>query len=556
MIRTAPAVFVRGILFALFMTLFFCIPHARSSTLSLSNRPECRIVMSGAIEAGDSGKFSKFVSDNSLSQSPLTVCLEGPGGDYSELAPFIDVFFGMNVSTYVRANTSCFSACALLFMAGSYSESPGETTRLPSRRMDVTANLGFHAPYLDAKDLAVPPDKINFVYSLGVQAVASLLKRNEDGIFPTTLIVELLSKGPNEVILVDTVEKAGRWKISLAGYKMPNSIDLTYILNGCYAVSGWVDAISSTAPALSDAIVDAAAANTEKEAAELELGKTLFVSQYQNTTRFRITTGFGGEASYDCVVNIYRTARKFRIKVEYASLEKDDGTTAQAFNETATNASDDEDSFWSDVIFHPDWVGFEAQSKLPALSGTRDANAPPYANRIMSLMAQKPAPAAVTTQPRSFSAPTFTMIPNADLDGDLVARMPGSDVTSCANACTNNAACEAFTFDKWNGICFMKHDPQNRSLQAKAMSGIKPGIGPVLSKTTAIQLSRYHNKVFLDQFYKRGMTHNFDECQNSCEKDSKCVALSYKTETRLCALFETVNAYQDGPGVESAAKRQ
>lgn len=548
------------LLIAFLLAFLTSIEHSQSSTFALSRTSECKIDMSDAIESGDSNKFLKFLSENQIESGPFTLCIQGPGGSYSELAPLIDKFFELNVSTYLRPNTVCYSACALLFMAGSYSESSGETIRLPSRRMDVTAKLGFHAPYLDAKDLAVPPDKINIVYSLGVQAVASLLKRNEDGIFPTTLIVELLSKGPNEVILVDNIQKAGRWKISLSGYKMPPSIDLSYILQSCYAVSNWVDIISSTAPYSpeDETIGSSDAQAIDKEAAALEVGKSLFITKYNNTTRFRITTGFGGEASYACIVNIYRANRKFRIKAEYASIDQDEGTSAQSFDKSASDSANEQDSFWSDVIFNPDWIGYDGRTKLATVSGSNSGAPPNFNRQILNLLP----PTSTPDKPKSTNMSqeqensAFTILPNTDLDGEQITRIPANNMMKCRDLCSINAKCESFTFDKWNGVCFLKNQTRNTFVQAKTISGRRSNLPPTVASTSPIQFSRYHNKSFYDKPYKQGSSRTFDECQRVCRFDNICIALSYKESSETCFLFDNVNAYQDGFGIESAAKRQ
>lgn len=91
------------------------------------------IFIEGEIRSGDEGHFRRLA----LSSDNAVIILAGPGG---ALVPALEIGKAIQVkgfATYVPDETQCTSACALIWVAGS------------PRYMASTANVGFHASYLD-----------------------------------------------------------------------------------------------------------------------------------------------------------------------------------------------------------------------------------------------------------------------------------------------------------------------------------------------------------------------------------------------------------------------
>src|SRR5262245_30641935 len=88
------------------------------------------------------------------SGSPV-LCLNSPGGNFMEglrIAKYLlTVAADHEVTTYVENGAACYSACALIFLAGRFNDRGGET--YPARFLHVGGRLGFHAPYIDPSDL-------------------------------------------------------------------------------------------------------------------------------------------------------------------------------------------------------------------------------------------------------------------------------------------------------------------------------------------------------------------------------------------------------------------
>ncbi len=110
------------------------------------------------------------------------------------------------VGAYLPKNSTCFSACAFIFMHGG-----------GVRAMDYMASLGFHAPWLPntpdgrsytRSDLAI-------AYAEGQRAIRELARYNRMSL---ALFVELLGRGPNELYMIDTPYRAAKFAINLSGY--------------------------------------------------------------------------------------------------------------------------------------------------------------------------------------------------------------------------------------------------------------------------------------------------------------------------------------------------
>ncbi|ASP35469.1 hypothetical protein [Labrenzia sp. VG12] len=89
------------------------------------------VTLKGEIKLGDSERFIEVIGDS----SKVTVILESPGGivkDALEIGAEIRL---RNYATMVSADTGCYSACALIWVAGA------------RRYMDPNSEIGFHAVY-------------------------------------------------------------------------------------------------------------------------------------------------------------------------------------------------------------------------------------------------------------------------------------------------------------------------------------------------------------------------------------------------------------------------
>jgi hypothetical protein len=206
--------------FLLPLALLLLSKPVAAAEITLSDAPGCAIELNGVVTEGDFRRFSEIAEAADLvksdpgfhtDNSDSALCLDSPGG-VSEVGRDIMRFVHANgIATRVEADDSCFSVCALIFMAGRnfYREGDGV-----ARLLDAKGTLGFHAPFVfgDPSRTYVAAD-LEATYSRATSAIADLIEFGASrSIFdarpriPTSLIAKLLRKGPSEVYAVETVE--------------------------------------------------------------------------------------------------------------------------------------------------------------------------------------------------------------------------------------------------------------------------------------------------------------------------------------------------------------
>ncbi|MGI9478641.1 MAG: hypothetical protein ACR2PI_18205 [Hyphomicrobiaceae bacterium] len=158
-----------------------------------------------------------------LVEAPLQlVCLNSPGGSFVEAVKIAAYFKQSAVSTKIEAGARCESACALIFMAGSYyMHSVGH---FHWRVLHPAGKLGFHAPKLLVKDGGYVAGAVEKAYDLALQTIADTVsgivmhKEGFAGSGPSirsSLLAAMLRTPHSRMQYVDTVDQAGRWEIAV-----------------------------------------------------------------------------------------------------------------------------------------------------------------------------------------------------------------------------------------------------------------------------------------------------------------------------------------------------
>ncbi len=194
----------------------------------------CNYLLNGPIENGDLDRLQKAIpafDARDINKTPR-LCLNSPGGSYSEGLAISQWLMKEMVGTAVPAGAICYSACSLMFMGGTYPWK-GELNRF----LHVTGDVGFHAPYFTIdSDKPFNSGHISEAYSLGVDGIRQLMALgvgNAVKRFPPELMAEMLAKGPNEVFSIDTVGKAIRFRVHIYGARDNPVIDKDTHCNAC-----------------------------------------------------------------------------------------------------------------------------------------------------------------------------------------------------------------------------------------------------------------------------------------------------------------------------------
>lgn len=186
----------------------------------------CTHRISGTFNTGDSARIARELRSSVYgwreagTYGSIVVCLDSPGGNIAEALALAAVFREEAFGTKLEAGTRCESACALLFMAGSFYAH--ESGLYKWRVMHPTAQLGFHAPSLQVQNGQYSAATVTKSYALAMETLARTIEdlmQNrgfEDGehVKPS-LIAAMLRTPPDKMMYITTVDQAGRWGIQV-----------------------------------------------------------------------------------------------------------------------------------------------------------------------------------------------------------------------------------------------------------------------------------------------------------------------------------------------------
>jgi hypothetical protein len=156
---------------------------------------------------------------------------------------------------------------------------------------------------------------------------------------------------------------------------------------------------------------------------------------------------------------------------------------------------------------------------------------------------------------------------NRDLYGDDIRQPDGGlsigclDVKLCAASCDMNLSCVAFSFDRWNGRCFLKKRiPTKTLLDPHSTIGVKaPGKIPEASQSPFKMIWFYGHR-FRGTISTRKAVSGFNACKAGCADDINCVAFNFlKTSETAenCEFFkESEEGHFSDSSVDSGYKIQ
>lgn len=242
------------ILVAMMATLS-AIPISHAATIGKSDSPNCVMVIRGEIVTGD---FDKFVAlgkallpgDDGESTSRDTVCLDSPGGNLAEGVKFAKYFYHDGVGTVIDDGQECYSACAIMFMMGT---ATGAEVAFANRKLHIGGKLAFHRPYfnipsgtsIDSGALRFASDAA-FSSALDLIAVAnSKAPWSSQPMMKPDLIQGMLQHIGNDMLMIDTVDKVGRWDIEVIGAAEPSLLSEEQAYYACENSLQWQNGLTT-----------------------------------------------------------------------------------------------------------------------------------------------------------------------------------------------------------------------------------------------------------------------------------------------------------------------
>jgi hypothetical protein len=213
--------------------------NARSANIQETNNKLCAFSLEGDIATGDYDKLFDVIRRNRNRIDPYdertgTICLKSVGGSYVEALKIAEFISTHAISTLIEYGSQCFSACAIIFIAGVVSDGHGPI--MPYRKLSAGGILGFHAPYLSMPDEKYSKEQVEDIGQSMRRAILALVelssKRTQLGgdFLKKSLIYKILDKGPQDVFFVKKISEAARWDILI--YDAADNFRIDYKIDG------------------------------------------------------------------------------------------------------------------------------------------------------------------------------------------------------------------------------------------------------------------------------------------------------------------------------------
>ena len=181
-----------------------------------------RIQLTGTIEQGDYQKLADALGDREGGKGfPIVLSLDSKGGSFEEALRIANLLLARYVTTTIQDNHECLSACAIIFMAGTYLTTIGPQI---GRTMAANATLGSPngAEKVDPPALA------------GLLALARTRDYQWDHtLMKLSLVHEMIAASARGFYFIDTVRQAAEFEIGIDQVAGPPSMSMAQAKNGC-----------------------------------------------------------------------------------------------------------------------------------------------------------------------------------------------------------------------------------------------------------------------------------------------------------------------------------
>jgi hypothetical protein len=304
-------------LIASFIFFFSFVIVVSAAEFVVSSDQGCALLMKGELIDGDSKKFEHAIlaarldGSNSngelLNSHDMALCLDSPGGSYFEGRKIAQMVHDHAIPTRVLGGAECYSSCAVVFMAGRVK---GDEIDNLARTLNVKGKLGFHAPYLLLGDEeTLTGSEASAIFRVQNLLISDLIKFGSYASvfsykpgFSSSLLQELYSMPPEELALVDNIDKAARWDIELEGVEYSRLLTERDAVQLCLNFQAWAR--------------DESAVDVDVNAIEpLTSGVTLerIVREFEGKPSEYLIVNNGGYSSRYCEIEIPRSPTQTQV---------------------------------------------------------------------------------------------------------------------------------------------------------------------------------------------------------------------------------------------------
>lgn len=493
--------------------------HAATFTSIDDDVFHCKVLMEGIIEKGDAEKLKQIIFDQQIKTYPAPnnghpdrICLNSPGGNLLEAIEMAEIYEG-NGGTAVRMGDRCESACAILFMSGSFQGEDGFFMGT-DRVIHPLAKLGFHAPSLKVEDGNYAKNSVEKAYKIALAGASELNRLSSKIDIPTTLLTEMLKTPSDQMLYIEKVWQAARWDIAVAPTKPHLPLDKTGFLAACNNINERNNEI--------DLRTTAGRESDFKYRVDWRGGDRLSVSKDKDVIEVRY-----GSLTYiddDCYLQLPAYMRTVaQVSTTPAPIRVGSGVP-------------------NDFSVKP-LVFFKGSSDLADLASQMEEKIT-LANSAVKMT-------------ESSSMRLFT---GFDLNGGDIKIIKTIEQEECLQSCDTNKDCSAVTYDRWNNICILKDfNKSSRTMLLQPKSETHVGasmVGKLKYSGNLVRFKRRDDRHFPSAAYSVTISSNREYCQKLCKSEVNCHAYGFDKYLSQCELYNLPPEYFPKKGSYIGIKEQ
>ena len=227
---------------------------AQAANIQPSTHTSCAISLSGEITENDGSEFLSVVESLGMTyaegdfeaNNPETsaLCLNSSGGHFFAGQFIAHIVHKNGIPTRVLNDDECYSACAMIFMAG---RSLGAEWDTPFRALEPKARVGFHAPYANFdENFELSGAQLNSIVAFQNAMVSEIVRSgtyksifSHRPAFSPMLLAEMLAADRDELVLIETIGDVERWGVTLENHVTVKEFDKRAIANACENFQSW-----------------------------------------------------------------------------------------------------------------------------------------------------------------------------------------------------------------------------------------------------------------------------------------------------------------------------
>ncbi|NDB67892.1 MAG: hypothetical protein EB015_07790 [Methylocystaceae bacterium] len=178
-----------------------------------------RFHLTGEITSNDASALKALLAKSGITREQgiwrkNIVSLDSPGGSFQAGLDLALLFRRQGLATEVRSGGRCFSACAIAFLGGTSLPKdptpPDEDGEIPNqppdRSLAVSAQLGFHAPYLDIPANSYNAHVVEEAYRSAIIGISRLIAIADHLYVSSADLPKLLKPTHDDLFMIDTVD--------------------------------------------------------------------------------------------------------------------------------------------------------------------------------------------------------------------------------------------------------------------------------------------------------------------------------------------------------------